>query len=532
MIRYRFARLMMLWTLLFTGTFVFAQDVQMRAVVDQQVYVSGERIWVSGKLIREDKAVTHEIVVFLMNRRSGIVSLQKTVSKDGLFFAHIAVDAKTPSDNYVVAISAGDYFRVFIPVMIINPVIPPIKSEDIIPNRALANHDDKPLNIRLTAEEWTARQQVKVNVDTPSGKLDYFVSVSVSDALSAYADSLFAGWVFNAGGNSGKAGEMGLHVNAVIQNENGQPVPGVPVLSSLLSNQADIGYSVSDQYGKLSITHPFHFTDPPLVFTSLSSQAGLKILLEPMPDTFPFSLNLPPLELTDRFESAINARVTNSTVGQAYLADQKTRLVTGMVDTTDFYGQPDKRYVLDNYTRFPDMQEILLEFVPEVRVRRSGGKAILQVVNLPFKVFFEQGALVLLDGVPVTDIDQLLTLDPLKISSIDVVTRKFFLGNLQLHGIVHYKTYKTDLAGYKLAPGQVVFDFKGLGLPLVPEYPAATPARIPDLRNTIFWSMPGALERGGFTFSTLDAKGNYRVLVTGVDDSGNKYTGKQEIVLK
>jgi hypothetical protein len=202
------------------------------------------------------------------------------------------------------------------------------------------------------------------------------------------------------------------------------------------------------------------------------------------------------------------------------------------VDTTDFYGKPDKRYILDNYTRFPDMQEILQEFVPEVRVRRNGDKAILQVVNLPFKVFFEQGALVLLDGVPVTDIDQLLTLDPLKISTIDVVTRKFFLGQMQLQGIVHYKSYKSDLAGYKLSSSQVVFDFKGLGLPVVPDYPANTSLRIPDLRNTLFWSIPGALQKGGFMFSTLDAKGAFTVSVTGIDDRGNKFVGKQEIVLK
>jgi hypothetical protein len=44
--------------------------------------------------------------------------------------------------------------------------------------------------------------------------------------------------------------------------------------------------------------------------------------------------------------------------------------------------------------------------------------------------------------------------------------------------------------------------------------------------------MPGALPIGGFTFSTLDAKGTFTVSVTGVDDRGNKFMGKQEIVLK
>jgi hypothetical protein len=229
---------------------------------------------------------------------------------------------------------------------------------------------------------------VTVKVDAPSGKLDYFVSVTRNDALSVYADSLFSGWTFSPDRQMHDSEGMGLQVNASVVDESGKPVGGIPVVSGLLSNQADIGFAVSDPAGKLQITHPYHFTDPPLVFTSLSTQVGLKIVLEQSPDSLLFSLNLPPLELPEHFETAISERVTSSTVGQAYLAEQKTRLITGQVDTTDFYGKPDKRYILDNYTRFPDMQEILQEFIPEVRVRRNSGKAILQVVNQPFKVFF------------------------------------------------------------------------------------------------------------------------------------------------
>ena len=532
MTRFLFVRLLVMWVLLLKGMTSCAQELQVHATTDQQVYVSGERIWISGKLVLEDPLATQEVTIYLLNRRSGIVSCQKALSNEGLFFVNIPIQEQTPSDNYVVAIAMTNSFRVFIPVMIINPVIPPEKSTVLFSNLGVAGISARPLEVKVSSKEWNARQQVTVSVDTPSGKLDYFMSVTREDELSVYADSLFSGWTFTLGKQLRDAEEMGLQINGVVLDDKGLPVADVPVLSGLLSNQADIGYGISDQAGRLRITHPYHFTDPPLVFTSLSSQTGLKIVLEKGPDSLSFPLSLPPLELSERFEAAISERVTSFTVGKAYLAEQKTRLVTGRVDTTDFYGRPDKRYILDNFTRFPDMQEILQEFIPEVRVRRNGGKAILQVINLPFKVFFEQGALVLLDGVPVTDIDQLLTLDPLKVYAIDVVTRKFFLGQLHLQGIVHYKTYKTDLAGYQLSPGQVVYDFKGLGLPLVPDYPANTSPRIPDLRNTLFWSAPGMLQKGGFTFSTLDAKGTFKVTVTGVDDRGNKFFGKQEIVLK
>lgn len=532
MIKQNIVRLVTGLLFLLMGIAGKAQQSRVVATTDQQVYISGERIWVSGKLIASNLLSTNEVTIFLLDRHSGIVSQQKTLSREGLFFIDIPVLQQTPSDNYVVAVATDHAFRVFIPVMIINPVIPPEKSSVPVSLPTAPDPQIKPLKISFPAKEWNARQEVAVSVAEPADDLDYFVSVSRHDVLSVYADSLFSGWSFAGEGQWSPSEGKGLHINAMVLDQSGRPVTDVPVLSGLLSNQADIGYGVSDQAGRLRITHPFHYTDPPLVFTSLSSQTGLKIVLEQGPDTLSLVLNLPPLELSERFESAISERVTASTVGQAYQADQKLRLLTGEVDTTDFYGKPDKRYILDNYTRFPDMQEIIQEFVPEVRVRKVSGKSMLQVVNLPFKAFFDQAALVLLDGIPVTDVDQLLSLDPLKIYSIDVVARKFFLGHLQAQGIVHYKSYKTDLAGYKLSPTQVVYDYKGLRLPVVPAYPANTSQRIPDFRNTIYCATPGVLRNGGFIFSTLDAKGIYKVSVCGVDDKGNLFGGKEEIVVK
>jgi hypothetical protein len=121
-------------------------------------------------------------------------------------------------------------------------------------------------------------------------------------------------------------------------------------------------------------------------------------------------------------------------------------------DTIPFYGVPDKRYLLDDYTRFPTMEEVLVEYVPEVKLMKSRNEVHFEVMNIPYKNYFESNPLVLLDGVPVFDLKKLMALDPLKIKKLDVIARKYYYGSLSCNGIVSFTSYEGDLAGYE--PGE------------------------------------------------------------------------------
>lgn len=507
-----------------------AQQSGSFATTDQKIYITGETIWVSGKVneIGEDAGVT----IFLISREGSVVEKIKVMADGGIFFGGITVKEQTPTENYVVGVMQGGYFRSFRPVMIINPVIPAplLRTEAQVDG----NEESMPksLGISLNASEIPVRSELAVQVDTPAASLDYFVTVHREDMLSRYADSLFAGWTYTDGRSYANAEGNTIRVIARVTDGRGAPAPGIPVLSAFWSNQADLGYAVSDDHGRVVMVHPAHFTNPSVVLTPMEGGAGLRVQPEIVPDNFQFNFKLPALAITESYAADLNERVTYATADRAFRSEMKTSLLMERVDTTDFYGVPDKRYLLDSYVRFPDMQEILQEFIPEVRVRRNGGKAFLQVVNLPYKAFFEQPALVLLDGVPVTDIDQFLQLDPLRIESIDVVARKFFLGSTQMHGIVHYKTYKTDLAGYKLPAGQLVSDYQGMTLPVIPAYPGSGAQPLPDFRNTLYWRRPGPLHGGRFQCFSQDAPGTYMIQIYGIDRKGNLFHGKRSFLVK
>ncbi|MEJ0083365.1 MAG: hypothetical protein WDM78_20990 [Puia sp.] len=67
------------------------------------------------------------------------------------------------------------------------------------------------------------------------------------------------------------------------------------------------------------------------------------------------------------------------------------------------------------------MEEVMREFIEDVRVRKDGEKFNFKVRNRLFNTYFEEDPLILLDGIPVSDASKIIALDPQKIKRIEVV---------------------------------------------------------------------------------------------------------------
>ncbi len=202
---------------------------------------------------------------------------------------------------------------------------------------------------------------------------------------------------------------------------------------------------------------------------------------------------------------------------------------------TPFYGEPEFQYALDEYTRFPSLEEVFIEYVRYVTLRRNKGSITVHVWDeysnihsLANNLFFDQPALLMLDGVPVPETQWALDIDVLKIKSIDVVTKKYFIGNRAFHGIINLKTYGGNLAGLELPNGIELKSYHSLQNQLRfhhPDHSGSTSdnLRIPDRRNTLYWNpmvMLTATTSKGLHFYTGDSSGEYVIVVNGVTSSG------------
>jgi len=198
------------------------------------------------------------------------------------------------------------------------------------------------------------------------------------------------------------------------------------------------------------------------------------------------------------------------------------------MDTVPFYGKPDEKYLLDDFTRFPTMEEVMREYVPGVMVRIRKEKFHFLTVDLTNHTLYRDNPLVLLDGVPVFDINKIMNYDPRKVRKLDVMTHKYFLGNLSFSGVVSYTTYQGDLRDFETNPHAFTINYEGLQLErefFSPRYETQQQreSRIPDTRDLLYWSPSVQTDQLGkqqLEFYSSDVPGKYVVSVQGITKNG------------
>ncbi|MGV3705702.1 MAG: hypothetical protein ACO1NU_10050 [Arcticibacter sp.] len=239
-----------------------------------------------------------------------------------------------------------------------------------------------------------------------------------------------------------------------------------------------------------------------------------------------------------------NTLLINSINMQAqniYLKERLNRIREVLPDSVPFYGSAREKYQLDDYTRFPTVEEVLREYVLSVGVRRRNGKPTMLVytgeVN---KGFFEEDPLVLMDGVPMFDRTKFFSYDPLKVKSVEVVPKRYFYGPDVYGGLIRFNTYKANLDGMELDPGAAILDYEGLQEMrefYSPRYDSQDQlsSRLPDFRNLLFWKPEVETAKDGkvqLSFYTSDRAGVYRAVIQGITVRGEAGSHSFEFTVK
>ncbi|HMG92840.1 MAG TPA: hypothetical protein VK589_22440 [Chryseolinea sp.] len=246
----------------------------------------------------------------------------------------------------------------------------------------------------------------------------------------------------------------------------------------------------------------------------------------PFSEEYP-SRKTPSLVLPDNLK---NTFLFNAIHSQAkdYFKKDMNNIVRVSTDSVLFYGTPDKSYRLDDYQRFPTMEDVIREYVREVMVKAKGKRTSLFVLNRAKDEYFEDDPLVMIDGTPITSTHRVVVMAAVGVASLDVVTQRYRLGPATFDGIVSLKTAKGQLAGLQPEPGAFVFDFEGLQSLrefYSPVYPTSAEEtdRIPDFRSVLFWQPNLETSKTGdhhINFYTSDETGLFMVVVQGVAKGG------------
>lgn len=193
-----------------------------------------------------------------------------------------------------------------------------------------------------------------------------------------------------------------------------------------------------------------------------------------------------------------------------------------------FFGERVVEYLLDDYTRFVLMEEVLREYVTEIRLQRRAGDYRFRVLNATTGQYFEGSPLILLDGAPIEHENDLIAFDPLKIKKISIVPSRYYLGNQVYEGVVQFSTYEGYLSDFVLSPNLTIFQYEGMQserLFFSPQHVETDRRlmRMPDTRTALYWNPSVSVDASGaarLSFYTSDVPGDYVIEVRGRSSDG------------
>lgn len=241
------------------------------------------------------------------------------------------------------------------------------------------------------------------------------------------------------------------------------------------------------------------------------------------------NIPLPDFDLNESLENYIREKSQQIQVYNANLKLSPSSEIVSLQDSASFYNEPDARYYLDDYTRFIVMEEVMREYIAGVNVRKNREGFHFMVVDMERNIIYQQNPLMLLDGVPVFDADDIIALDPLKIQKIETVKTRFGRGDLDCRGIVTYTSYAGDLAGYQLNKNALLFEYDGLQpikQYIFPSYSTAYQRNnpTPDFRNSLYWNPQPEPTGDEITFYAGDVADTFMVKIEGITSDGTPFS--------
>lgn len=172
--------------------------------------------------------------------------------------------------------------------------------------------------------------------------------------------------------------------------------------------------------------------------------------------------DIPALDLSPAMEAAILARHNASPAATDTLFEfmpVRENLLLSNLECRHWH--------FDDYTRFGTVEDIIVELVPIAVIRKVGEKKRLKLLlsdkARPAKT---DNVLVMLDGVPVSDHERLLSFDAMALSDLYVYPYSYALGKAVFNGVMNFVTTHHDMSALEFADKVRIIDFQGCSYPV------------------------------------------------------------------
>jgi len=435
---------------------------------DKSVYVAGDMILLSalclkGDVINEDSSIAYVELI----SSDGLAATAKIALVSGRGAGYLRLPASIPTGNYGICAYTKDSDKAEVRIISIFNAKSTARVKDgviISDSVSLTPQNSTRIapSIIFNSVKYGGCHHISIR-NKQDKRVSVIVSVCEDDGLRAPSSS--AGFVNLEPGEPEYDGEI---VEARILGPDARAVLNRPWLTAIISSPGSPADTYSGEInndGTIRFKTNNIYGDKDLVCEVLGIEdEHMNCHFAPLsPFTNIQCPELPPLKISARMQQAIisrhNAAVIHASDTLYEFLPFRQPLLLSDGDCRHWH--------LDDYTRFNTVEEIITELVPIAGIRNVNGKKRIKLaVSDKTKKLKSDDVLIMLDGVPVSDHERLLSFDALSLGDMYIYPYIYVIGKAVFNGIINFVTTKHDMSALEFDDNVRILDYQGCSYPI------------------------------------------------------------------
>lgn len=367
-------------------------------------------------------------------------------------------------------------------------------------------------------------------------ELDGSLLVSVVQADSSFVSKCYAEHAEQS--KSGMIEKKGIIISGIVTDKkNSEPASGITVFLTIPDSIPGFQYYKTQKDGRFFFLLDKYFGSIQAVIQCFGNSPFQRLNIK-LDDFFAESGTIPDFRLqsiSGTLKETLARNISAVTLRKVFGQNNYTILPYKEKSTGDYpyYGKATHTINPKLFVDLPDLAEISRELLPGVKYRNYNNEPTLQVINNSTHYYFEENPLILLDGIPVRDLNVIKDMGTSDIERVDICKNERFYGDLRFPGVVAIYSTKKDYSRLPESGQLIRLKLDAIQLPCQLAEPNLTEPSVPDLRQILYWNpstKPGSTL--SVQYSTSSITGQFKLSVKGRLKDGTLIFSEKQFEVK
>jgi hypothetical protein len=202
-------------------------------------------------------------------------------------------------------------------------------------------------------------------------------------------------------------------------------------------------------------------------------------------------------------------------------------------EISPYYGNPTRTVDPQLFIDLPNFTEISRELLPGVKFRNYNNEPTLQVINNNMHNYFSENPLILIDGIPIRDLNVIKDMGTTDIDRVEICQYERYYGDLRFPGVVAIYTTKADYSLLPTSDQLIRMDLETIQVKAITAENVISESNIPDLRQLIYWNPLAEPKSAIFIKCNASAiAGQFKLIVRGRLKNGTLIFAEKQFEVK